>query len=66
MEVRYILGYIDIPWLKRHLLVYMGFVHGCLESVDWTTGLEYWTGILDWNTGLEYWNGLNCCKKPFS
>ena len=26
---------------------------GCLESVDWTTG-------------LEYWDGLNCCKKPFS
>ena len=25
---------------------------GCLESVDWITG-------------LEYWNGLNCCKKPF-
>jgi len=21
---------------------------GCLESVDWTTGLEYWTGILEW------------------
>jgi len=26
---------------------------GCLELVDW-------------NTGLEYWNGLNCCKKSFS
>jgi len=25
---------------------------GSLESVDWTTG-------------LEYWNGLNCYKKPF-
>jgi len=21
---------------------------GCLESVDWTTGLEYWNGILEW------------------
>jgi len=45
---------------------------GCLESVDWTTELEYWTGLLNWNTGLEYWtgileywNGLNCCKKTF-
>jgi len=24
----------------------------CLESVDWTTG-------------LEYWNGLNYCKRAF-
>ena len=26
--------------------------NGCLESVDWTTG-------------LEYWNGLNCYKSLF-
>ena len=25
---------------KRHL-------KGCLHSLDWTTGLEYWTGLLD-------------------
>ena len=35
----------------------------CLESVDWTTGLKYWNGMLD--TGMENWNGLNCCKKAF-
>jgi len=23
-------------------------IQGCLELVDWTTGLEYWTGILEW------------------
>ena len=28
--------------------------HGCHYSLDWTTGLEYWTGILDWITGLSY------------
>ena len=22
---------------------------GCLHSLDWTTGLEYWTGLLDWS-----------------
>ena len=27
MELWYTLGYIDIPWLQRHRLVYMGFVH---------------------------------------
>ena len=21
--------------------------HGCLYSLDWTTGLDYWTGLLD-------------------
>jgi len=23
------------------------FLEGCLELVDWTTGLEYWTGIME-------------------
>ena len=22
-------------------------VPGCIHSLDWTTGLEYWTGLLD-------------------
>jgi len=49
---------------------------GCLESVDWTTGLDYWTGLLDWTTGLDYWtglldwttgmHGLSSCKNHFS
>ena len=21
--------------------------HGCLHSLDWITGLDYWTGLLD-------------------
>ena len=24
----------------------------CLYSLDWTTGLDYWTGLVDWTTGL--------------
>ena len=28
---------------------------GCLNSLDWTAGLDYWTGLLDWITGLDYW-----------
>ena len=28
------------------------FLKGCLYSLDWTTGLDYWTGLLDWTTGL--------------
>ena len=31
---------------------------GSLYSLDWTTGLDHWTGILDWNTGLDYWTHL--------
>ena len=27
---------------------------GCHYSVDWTTELDYWTGLLDWTTGLDY------------
>ncbi len=31
---------------------------GSLYSLDWTTGLDHWTGPLDWTTGLDYWTGL--------
>ena len=27
---------------------------GCLYLLDWTTGLDYWTGPLDWTTGLTF------------
>lgn len=27
---------------------------GCMELVDWTAGLEHWTGTLDWNTGMTF------------
>ena len=27
MEPPCTLGYMDVPWLQRHRLVYMGFVH---------------------------------------
>ena len=33
-------------------------VKGGYYSVDWTTGLEHWTGLLDWNTGLDYWTDI--------
>ena len=22
--------------------------------MDWTTGMDYWTGLLDWTTGLTF------------
>jgi len=31
---------------------------GKIKSLDWTTGLDYRTGLLDWITGLDYWTGL--------
>jgi len=39
-----------LPWLTN---LYDINKVSCMESVDWTTR-------------LEYWNGLNCCKIPFS
>ena len=27
---------------------------GCIHSLDWTTGLDYWTGLLDWTTHAQY------------
>ena len=26
------------------------YLLGCIQSVDWTTGLDYWTGLLDCGT----------------
>ena len=40
---------------------------GCIHSMDWTTGLEYWTGILDWTTELSYYGQICvfiCRKQP--
>ena len=31
---------------------------GCLYSLDWTTGLDYWTGLLDWTAGTEYCSNM--------
>ena len=27
-------------------------------GLDWTVGLDSWTGQLDWTIGLDYWTGL--------
>ena len=29
-----------------------------LLDYSWTTELDYWTGLMDWTTGLDYWTGL--------
>ena len=28
------------------------------ESVGWTGGLDWWTGLVDWTGGLDWWTGL--------
>ena len=28
---------------------------GCIQSLDWTSGLDWWTGLVDWTGGLDYW-----------
>ena len=27
-------------------------------QLDWTVGLDSWTGQLDWTVGLDYWTGF--------
>ena len=27
--------------------------------VDWTGGLDWWTGLVDWTGGLDWWTGLD-------
>ena len=31
---------------------------GRLQSLDWTSGLDWWTGLVDWTGGLDWWTGL--------
>ena len=31
-------------------------LYGSLYSLDWTTGLEYWTGLLDWSTAPNFYH----------
>ena len=26
--------------------------------MDWTCGLDWWTGLVDWTGGLDLWTGL--------
>ena len=26
--------------------------------MDWTGGLDCWTGLVDWIAGLDWWTGL--------
>ena len=28
---------------------------GRLQSLDWTSGLDCWTGLVDWTAGLDWW-----------
>ena len=29
---------------------------GCLYSVEWNGGMEWWNGTVEWNSGMEWWN----------
>ena len=40
-------------------------LQGNVYLLNWTTGLDYWTGLLDWTTGLAQY-GVKCLFKPFS
>ena len=41
--------YYDLSWLHGSPLDWI---------VNWSAGLECWTGVLDWSAGLECWTGL--------
>jgi len=28
---------------------------GSLQSLDWTSGLDWWTGLVDWTSGLTFY-----------
>ena len=32
--------------------------NGIVQNMDWTIGLDSWTGQLDWTVALDYWTGI--------
>ena len=39
---------------------------GCIHLLEWTTGLEHWTGLLDWhNFGFYTFCGESCIELCF-
>ena len=42
--------------LGMPIAVRLGLHLGCMDSVDWNSGMEWWNGGMEWN-GLE-WNGM--------
>ena len=36
----------------------MSIRHSTKHGLDWTIGLDSWTGQLDWTIGLDSWTGL--------
>ena len=35
-------------------------------QLDWTIGLDNWTGQLDWTVGLDYWTGFRMGFFPLN
>ena len=38
---------------------------GSLQSLDWTSGLDWWTGLVDWTGGLDWWTDIFYAKNHF-
>ena len=34
--------------------------------MDWTGGLDWWTGLVDWTGGLDWWTGLKIIFMLFN
>ena len=37
-----------------------------LQSLDWTGGLDWWTGLVDWIGGLDWWTELKIIFMLFN
>ena len=40
--------------------------HSTKHGLDWTIGLDSWTGQLDWTVGLDYWTGFRMGFFPLN
>ena len=43
--------------LNNIAVVAINIRHSTKHGLDWTIGLDSWTGQLDWTVGLDNWTG---------
>ena len=52
----------DVKHITSWLFVKDLSLLGSLQSLDWTSGLDWLTGLVDWTGGLDWWTDIFALK----
>ena len=51
----FILCYYLAHFLKAYIFRLVSSWQSTITGLDWTGGLDWWTGLVDWTGGLDWW-----------